>query len=38
MNTFIENLCKRNQITYQPEQWSKRLGEKCNNCSKSLTH
>lgn len=38
MGSSIESLFKRNQIAYQPEQWSKRLGEKCESCSKNLTH
>lgn len=38
MGSFFQGLFRRQLITYSPEQWSKRLGEKCEKCDKNLTH
>ena len=38
MGALFERLFRRHLITYDPKQWSKRLGEKCDKCEKNLTH
>lgn len=38
MGGLFERLFRRHLIMYDPEEWSRRLGDKCDKCNVSLTH